>query len=145
MKEYIDHIVLPYINKKREELMLASNYPALLTLDNFKAQCTPGILMLLDQNDINVALVPANCTDRLQPINLSVNKSVKSFLRNEFYKWYAKEVCSQLQGHIENKPVDLKLSTVKPLGARWVKSCYDYLKSKPEIIQNGFREAGILK
>ena len=84
MKEYIDHIVLPYINKKREELKLASNYPALLTFDNFKAQCTPGILTLLDQNNINVILVPATYTDRLQPIDLSVNKSVKSFLRNEF-------------------------------------------------------------
>ena len=63
MKEYIDHIVLPHINKKREELKLASNYPALLTFDNFKAQCTPGILTLLDQNNINVVLVPANCTD----------------------------------------------------------------------------------
>ena len=144
MKEYIDHIVLPYNNKKKE-LKLASNYPALLTFDNFKAQCTPEILTLLNQNNINVVLVPANCTDRLQPMDLSVNKSVKSFLRNEFQTWYAKEVCSQLQGNIENKPVDLKLSTVKPLGARWVKFCYDYLKTKPEIIQNGFREAGILK
>ena len=114
MKEYIDHIVLPYINEKREELKLASNYSALLTFDNFKAQCTPGILTLLNQNNINVVLVPANCTNRLQPMDLSV---VKSFLCNEFQTWYAKEVCSQLQGHTENKPVDLKLSTVKPLGA----------------------------
>ena len=141
MKEYID---LPYINKKRE-LKLASNYPALLTFDNFKAQCTPGILTLLDQNNINIALVPANCTNRLQPMDSSVNKSVKPFRRNEFHTWYAKEVCSQLQGFTGNKPVDLKLSTVKPLRASWVKSCYDYIESKPEIIQNGFREAGILK
>ena len=57
----------------------ASNYTALLTFDNFKAQSTPGILMFLDQNKINVVLVPANCIDRLQPLDLSVNRSVKSF------------------------------------------------------------------
>ena len=101
MKEYINHIVLPYINKKREELKPASNYPALLTFDNFKVQCTPGILTLLDQNNINIVLVPANCTDRLQPMDLSLDKSEKSFLRNEFQTWYAKEVCSQLQGHAQ--------------------------------------------
>ena len=144
MKEYIDQIILPYIRKKREELKLASDYPALLIFDNFKAQCTPAILTLLDRNNINVVLVPANCTDRLQPLDLSVNKPVKSFLRNEFQTWYAKEVCSQLRGQIENKPVDLKLSMVKPLSAGWMKSCYNYIKSKPEIVQNGFREAGIL-
>ena len=38
MKEYMDHIAIPYINKKREKLKLASNYPAMLTFDNFKAQ-----------------------------------------------------------------------------------------------------------
>ena len=89
---------------KREELKFASNYPALLTFDNFKAQCTSGILTLLDQNNIKVVLVPANCTDMLQPMDLSVNKSVKSFLQNEFQTWYAKEVYSQLQGHTETNP-----------------------------------------
>ena len=77
MKEYIDHIILPYICKKREELKLASDYPALLTFDNFKAQCTPAFLTVLDQNNINVVLVPANCSDRLQPLDSSVNKPVK--------------------------------------------------------------------
>ena len=101
--------------------------------------------MFLDQNKINVVLVPANCIDRLKPLGLSVNRSVKSFLRNQFQTWYAKEVCSKLQGRTESKHVDLKLSAVKPLGAKWMKSCYDYIKSNPDIIQNGFREAGILK
>jgi len=63
MKEYIGHIILPFIRKKREELKLASDYPALLTFDNFKTQCTLSILTLFNQNNIIVVLVPANCTD----------------------------------------------------------------------------------
>ena len=90
-------------------------------------------------------LISPNCTDRLQPLDLSVNKSIKAHLRSEFQLWYAKEVYTQLQGCAEKKPVDLKLSVVKPLGAAWMKSAYDYVKSKPEIIQNGFKEAGILE
>ena len=63
MKEYIDHIILPFVNDKRKALKLSSEYPALLTFDNFKAQITPAILTLLDQNNINVVLIPPNCTD----------------------------------------------------------------------------------
>lgn len=36
MQDYIDEIILPYINMKRKEMKLASNHPALLLFDNFK-------------------------------------------------------------------------------------------------------------
>ena len=48
MKKYIKHIVAS-----------TDKYPALFTFDNFKAQCTPSILTLLDQN---IILTPPNCT-----------------------------------------------------------------------------------
>lgn len=41
--------------------------------------------------------------------------------------------------------VDLRLSVVKLLGAKWpLLDLFDYMKTKPEIIRNGFKEAGIL-
>ena len=89
-------------------------------------------------------LIPANCTDRLQPLDLSVNKAAKEFLRRSFQTWYALQVCSQLEGKTLKAPVDLRLSVMKPLGAKWLVDLFDYLKGKPDIIKNGFKEAGIL-
>ena len=40
--------------------------------------------------------------------------------------------------------IDLRLSVMKPLGAKWLIELYDYIKSKPDTIKNGFKEAGIL-
>ena len=79
MRDYIQKIVVPYIEKMRQTLKLADNYPALLLFDNFKAQCTQELLTLLDDNFINVLLIPPNCTDRLQPMDISVNKPAKDF------------------------------------------------------------------
>ena len=93
VKEYIESVILPYISKKKEELKLPDEQSTLLIFDNFKAQCTSSILTLLDSHNINVALVPANCTDRLQPLDLSINKDVKDFLRTQFKEWYAQELC----------------------------------------------------
>ena len=84
MKEYIQHVLLPYIDEKRKNLKLANDYPALVTYDNFKGQCTPDILTLLDVRNINIVLIPPNCTDRLQLLDLSVNKAVKDQLRSQF-------------------------------------------------------------
>ena len=143
MKDYVEKIILPYIKDKRRSLNLPSDYPGLLIFDNFKAQCTSDLLKLLDDNYINVTLVPANCTDRLQPLDLSVNKAAKEYLRGEFQTWYAKQISQQVQGYSEKKPVDLRLTAVKSLGAKWLEGLYDNLKAKPEIIRNGFKEAGI--
>jgi len=93
-------------------LKQSRDYAALLTFDNFKAQYMPTILTLLDQSNINVVLVPASCTDRLQLLGLSVNKPVKSFLRTKFQ---TKEVYSQLQ-HNKSKSVDLRFSHWGPSG-----------------------------
>jgi len=52
--------------------------------DNFKAQLTTEVLNLLEDNHIDVVFIPVNCTDHLQPLDLSINKPAKDFLRGRF-------------------------------------------------------------
>ncbi len=138
MEDYIKGILIPYVQKKRAELKLSSDQRALVLFDKFKGQCTSSILQLLEDNDISVVMVPANCTTGLQPLDVSVNKAAKNFLRGKFQDWYATQLCDQLKvaGGGNAKFVDLKLSIMKPLGAKWMVSMYDYFLSKPEIIRN---------
>ena len=89
MKEYLEQIIIPYVQCKRMELKLASDHPALAVFDVFKGQQTDDISEILAKENIHALNVPANCTDRLQPMDLSVNKSVKEFMRNKFKEWYA--------------------------------------------------------
>ena len=73
----------------------------------------------------------------------SVNKAAKEFMRRKFQDWYSQKICEQLTEDQPVVPVDLKLSVVMPIGAKWLMELYDYLKAKPEIIINGFRCAGM--
>ena len=59
-------------------------------------------------------------------------------MRREFQKWYAQQVCNQLQPNMEVAAIDLRLSVVKPLGAQWLIRLYDYFKENSDIIRNGF-------
>ena len=98
MVEYIQEVIVPYVESVREGL----NKPeqaALAIFDNFKGQLTEKVLQELEDNNIQSVLVPANCTDRLQPMDLSVNKSIKSFLRSQFSTWYSQEVFKQMEAH----------------------------------------------
>ena len=57
--------------------------------DNFKGQVTKDALTLMDSNNINVILLPPNMTDKLQTLDVSVNKPAKSFSKRKFEEWYA--------------------------------------------------------
>lgn len=86
--------------------------------------------------------IPANCTDRLQPMDLSINKTLKDFMKKELNEWYSSVVYETLDS--ENpSPADLRMAVMKPLGAQWLLKAYKHLAINKEIIQNGFKDAGI--
>ena len=117
MEDYLNNILFPYITRVRTTSNLDASNSALVIYDTFRGQCTERILGLLEDNNVYVAIVPANCTDHLQPLNLSVNKVAKEFLCREFNSWYSDQICDQLHRGIKPaKSVDLRLRIVKPLG-----------------------------
>ena len=109
--------------------------------DKFKGQCTPVILQLLDGNTIDTVYVPANCIDRLQPLDTSVNKTAKNFMQDQFQRWYAEQIQQQVSYGVWNL-VDLRLGVVKPLFSKRFVQLSDYFKANPDIIKNNFKGAG---
>ena len=130
-----------YIDGKRKSLNLASKFPALVLFNNFKAQCTSDILTLLDQNNINVVLIPPNCTDCLQPLDISINKAVKDHLRGQFQSWYTGEIYYCYKEQKEKEPVDLRMSVVKPLSATLMISTCNYISNK--LLRMDFRRPAL--
>ena len=65
-------------------------------------------------NNILFVTVPNNYTDRLQPLDQSVNKLVKDFVQIKFYKWYGGQICKQLDDDLK-EDVDVRISIMKQL------------------------------
>ena len=84
MIDYITKIIIPFTEKKRRELHLPSDQAALAIFDEFKEQLTETCTDLLLENNILIVRVLPNCTDRLQPLDVSVKKAAKDFLKREF-------------------------------------------------------------
>jgi len=86
-------------------------------------------------------IVPPNCTDRLQLLDVSVNWAAKQFLRDKFEN-YNNNAAQKSSGN-DIKAVDVRLSIIKPLAAKWMIDLYDYFVAHPQIIKNGFKHVGI--
>ena len=106
MIAYLNHIIIPYINAKRKELSRNQEHPALAIFDVFKGQCTENVFQLLEENNILYVIVPNNCTDVLQPLDLSINKPAKHFMKSKFQEWYGNIICKQLEDQVDEE-VDL--------------------------------------
>ena len=106
MIDYVNLIIVPYIQWKRQALKLCADHPALVIFDVFKGQCQEKLCQILEDNNIYYIIVPANCMDQLQPLDLSVNKPVKDFMRSQFQQWYGNIICEQLQND-QCEPVDM--------------------------------------
>ena len=144
MIEYINNIIVPYVDANRE----GDDTAALVIMDNFKGQVTPSVVSLLEDNNIQVCLLPANTTDRLQPLDISVNKPAKDFLREKFQDWYASQILQQLDSSVdiedqELQPIDLSLPVLRELGAKWIVEMAGYFANNPDIIVKGFIKSGI--
>ena len=118
IKCYIDEVIVPFVTEKRQKLKLDLASPAAAIFDNFRGQTTAAILSLLRSHNIVPIQLPANCTDKLQPLNISINKLMKDHLKSSFQQWYAQEVKKQLE-------------TV-PLGKS--KLMWDYRSSKASVL-----------
>ena len=96
MKRYIEKIIAPIFAEKRPSLKVEPNHPGLVMFDCFKGQTTPAVLNHLEKHHRYV-VIPPNCTDKLQPMDISINKPMKDERKRHFQLWYASEVEKQLK------------------------------------------------
>ena len=90
-----------------------------------KEQYLSGIRAEVMKNDIPPSLVPAYCTDKLQPLDLSVNKPFKDEMKTRFQPWYAEEDQKQLTSGtvISDVKIDTRTSILKPASSEhWTSS-----------------------
>ena len=80
-------VLLPYVERVKEECGLPASQKAFLILDVFRAQRTEDVLDELRSSGFVLEFVPANCTGKLQPLDASIFQPYKAQLKNAFTDW----------------------------------------------------------
>ena len=90
-------IIFPYLKAKKEELGYPKKQYSLIVMDTFKGQDNTEIKALSLKNDCKLLIVPQNMTNKLQPLDISINQKAKKFISHKFNKWYADRVSELLK------------------------------------------------
>ncbi|XP_067682563.1 uncharacterized protein [Haliotis asinina] len=77
---------------KIQQLGLGPHQEALYIFDVYRAHRRDSLHELLQERNICFLYVPATCTDKLQPLDLALNKNFKDKIKQCFHKWYSSEV-----------------------------------------------------
>ena len=112
-------MILPYIQDVCEKPSTPDQV-ALVIFDVFEGHMCDRVHTLLESNKILQVHVPNNCTNLLQPFDLSINKPFKDKLLSKFSEWYVQEVSKQLEAgtQIEEVQVDMQMSMMKEPSSR---------------------------
>ena len=136
----INEIIIPYVQSQRKELGKPKQ-AALVIMDVFRGQITDDVISLLRDNNIHYVLVPNNMTQIFQPLDLTVNKHCKPYLKRLFLEWYAQQIKNQLSlgKKFEEIKIEFSLTTHKPLNAKWLVEFYNKITSEngSSVIING--------
>ena len=138
MKHYIERFIIPFITQKREALKLDISHQALALFDCFRGQTTACIEALLEENNIVSVQIPPNCTDKLQSMDILVNKPMKVGLRTRFQNWC--EIQKQLKVvALDEVQVSVTASSIKPHSAKWIISTWQEIEKRPDLASIGSR------
>ena len=142
---FFKKIVLPYFKNVRKVKGYPDEQMSLIIMDTFKGQGNDEVAKLCRSNNCALIVVPHNLTNKFQPLDITVNKPAKSFIKDKYNMWYPEQVAKQLN---EGKApadveVSLNLSEIKPLPAKWIYEMHEYLRGRSGLVLNGFESAGI--
>lgn len=146
MLHFIDSIIIPYFVNARRELKLKDDQKGLVIFDVFKAHRCESVFQKLRENNIEFIFTPASCTSELQPLDADggINDAFKKLMKEEFSIWYGEQVVKEFQNQCETRtPVDLRLTTLKPLHSRWMLSSFEKLRSNLRVKMIGWEKTGI--
>jgi len=133
MAKWVKEIYRQYTNRK----------PSLCVLDSFRAHITEKVKKDFKRVGAQLAVIPGGCTSKLQPLDVSVNKPFKAYLRVSWSNFIREATEEMVKSKETDDPIERLRPADKQLVVNWIVSAVDKLKEKKELIRNSFRVTGI--
>ena len=109
---------------------------SLLVFDAFRAHEHEAVAEALRRGNVQTAIIPAGCTSKVQPVDVSLNKPFKAIVK---HKWeqYMQDSAKQ-DATLAKIPTPSKKTLVE-----WIIEANEYLTNNAEVVSKAFKVCGI--
>ena len=94
---FFNKIVFPHFKNVRKAKGYPDEQMSLIIMDTFKGQDNDEVAKLCRKNNCALIIVPHNLANKFQPLDITVNKPAKSFIKGKYNIWYTEQVAKQLK------------------------------------------------
>ena len=149
MKEYVDNVIHPYIQKKGEENKIEEKpFRAILIMDCWKVHKGKEFLSWISEKypQYSIVFVPASCTAVMQPCDLFVQRPFKHSIKSYFDHWISGLVTKELDDgiSIENLNLNFGLPQIKQKTLEFCLNSYEEMGNERiiKMMKEGIDELG---
>lgn len=134
-----DTLFIWYLQQYVIPILTSEKFPSLFALDLCGSHKTQSVLDLLHSHDIIPSMIPAGCTSLVQPLDVSINKPLKEYVR--YLTDEAIHECESVDDFEKWTVGDRRVLTTWCVGDAWYQ--FGIEPEKQEIIRRVFRKVGL--
>jgi hypothetical protein len=148
MKDYIEHIIVPFRAKMIEKHRLDGQQDVVLVLDVWAVHISSEFRQFIAEQHpyIHLLYIPPNCTSKLQVADYALNYPFKHGVKRRFDAWAAEKVAAQINSAaaggedaaMVGLKESLKMSNIKPKIVDWVCESWKSLAEEKLLIMKGW-------
>ncbi|EKM53854.1 uncharacterized protein PHACADRAFT_97693 [Phanerochaete carnosa HHB-10118-sp] len=134
MCSYVNHILVPYLNRMKEELGLSPDHECILELDVWSVHRSKQFRTWMKTTHpwIILDFVPGGCTEIWQPCDVGIQRLMKLSIRHAQHEDLVAEVQHKLRTGVS--PADLHiddtLGTLRNRSVQWLVNAYHTINDK---------------
>ena len=119
---------------KKRSIKIIFKPKSLLICDSARAHLTQEVNKEVQLLNSHLGIIPGGLTKKIQPLDLTVNKSFKDKMKNEWYNWM------KYGEHEFTKSNKIKRASYAQV-CNWIVRSWDLVNE--DVVRNGFKKAGI--
>ena len=146
-KEFVKCILIPYFEDIVGKMSLPKSQKMIWLIDCWSVQKWEAFLLWMKKEYpwICIFFILANCTSKLQPTDVILQRPLKCGFTNCFKQWSTSSIQKQIEDQVSNIQLDLRISTLREELCTWLLKTWRSLGSQKVMIVKGWDKCGLLR